>query len=57
MAYDVDKELEALMANIRSSSDDDGAQEAHFVNFDTPQQPVQSAPAVQKKNDEEYYIA
>ena len=55
MAYDVDKELEALMANIKSSSDDDGAQEAHFVNFDTPQQPVQSAPAVQKKNDEEYY--
>lgn len=54
MAYDVDKELEALMANIKSSSEEEGPSEAHFVSQEAPV-PVQSAPPVQKKENEEYY--
>ena len=54
MAYDVDKELEAIMANIKSSSEDEGPQEAHFVSREAPL-PVQSTPTVQKKENEEYY--
>lgn len=54
MAYDVDKELEALMANIKSSSEEEGPSEAHFVSQEAPA-PVQSAPSVHKKENEEYY--